>query len=274
MTRDLGFFDCEGSRCAYSLDRPEGAEPAVGLLIVGGGNELRSGAHGGMARLAGAIAARGFPVLRFDRRGVGDSEGVNRGFLSSEADLTAAARHFRALRPELRQIFGFGNCDAATALALFYRTAGLGALALANPWVIDEDADAPPSPSPRAIRQRYWRRLRDPALLGDLLGNRVDWRKLGCGLRKSVGSAPSGPLAGRLMGALGEAECPITVLLATGDRTAGAYIDAAQRAPLSRTVVERRHDSASHSFSSHHARDWLTEALVDMLTEAASFGGE
>ena len=60
------------------------------LLLVSGGNELRSGPWGSQAQLAAQIATAGFPVLRFDRRGVGDSEGQNTGFTGSADDIAAA----------------------------------------------------------------------------------------------------------------------------------------------------------------------------------------
>src|SRR3546814_5025865 len=83
----------------------------TGLLIVSGGNELRSGAHRGMAKLAARLARDGFPVFRFDRRGVGDSEGENGGFLSSGPDIAEAVAAFLRASPGLRRIVALGNCD-------------------------------------------------------------------------------------------------------------------------------------------------------------------
>ena len=48
-------FACEGAALAASLDEAAGG---TGLLIVSGGNEIRSGAHRGMAMLAARIAAQ------------------------------------------------------------------------------------------------------------------------------------------------------------------------------------------------------------------------
>jgi len=97
MRRQLSFA-CEGAALAASLDEAPGA---TGLLIVSGGNEIRSGAHRGMAMLAGRVAAAGFPVFRFDRRGIGDSEGVNGGYESSGHGLHRGARR--------RTVFGRGR---------------------------------------------------------------------------------------------------------------------------------------------------------------------
>lgn len=76
MTRRHLTFDCSGNRLAATLDD---APEASALLLVSGGNEVRAGAWNGQARFAARIAAQGFPVLRFDRSGVGDSEGENLG---------------------------------------------------------------------------------------------------------------------------------------------------------------------------------------------------
>ena len=63
-------------------------------------------------------------MFRYDRRGIGDSSGENRGFLSAQADLVAAAAAFRAASPHVTRLVGFGNCDAASTLALFGAAAG------------------------------------------------------------------------------------------------------------------------------------------------------
>ena len=101
------------------------------------------------------VAENGFPVFRYDRRGIGESDGENGGFLSSEADIAAATACFRTLCPNLEKIVAFGNCDAATALAMFGAKAGIQAMVLANPWVIEEQSlgsSEPTNPPPSAIR--------------------------------------------------------------------------------------------------------------------------
>ena len=91
-------FSCEGSQCVGTIDVATGT---TGLLIVSGGNETRAGAWNGQAQLATAIAAAGFPVFRFDRRGVGDSAGTNAGFTGSAPDISAALTAFRQDLPQL-----------------------------------------------------------------------------------------------------------------------------------------------------------------------------
>lgn len=209
--RRIVAFPCEADRLLGTLDAADGD---TGVLIVSGGNEVRAGAHRGMATLSQALAARGLPAFRFDRRGVGDSGGANRGWEGSGPDIAAAAAAFRAEQPQLTRIVGFGNCDAATALALFGRGAGADALVLANPWLGDDD----PLPPPAAIRARYRERLRDPAEWLRLLRGGVNLRRLVSGLRKAAAAQPEQPLAARVAAAL--EGVPLTLVLARGDRTA------------------------------------------------------
>ncbi len=233
-------FPCAGETLVGSLD--EGAA-TTGLLIVSGGNEIRSGAHRGMAMLAQRLAAGGTPVLRYDRRGIGDSTGENVGFDGAREDLVAAAAAFRAEAPLLRRIVAFGNCDAATALALFHRDAGIDSLVLANPWTIEQADDLPPA---AAIRARYVERLKDPATYWRVLKGGVDFGKLFKGLSKLSEKRLELPdsLAARLTGALQKASVPVDIVLAKGDATAIAFADACATGCPTHTL-----DSDSHSFA-------------------------
>jgi exosortase A-associated hydrolase 1 len=256
-------FACEGAALAATLDDAPGT---TGLLIVSGGNEIRSGAHRGMAILARRIAEAGYPVFRFDRRGIGDSEGENGGFESSAPDIAAAIATFRTAAPQVARIVAFGNCDAASAL-LLHQPLPLDALILANPWSY-EDADGdeeaePALPPAAAIRTRYLSRLKDPKSLLRLVKGEVDLRKLARGLsalgRRKPETAPDS-LAARLDKAMAELPCPATILLATGDRTAQAFAENCKPGAL---AVERL-DSASHSFAGADG-DWLATRILERL---------
>src|SRR5687767_14300174 len=120
--RRLLTFPCEGEQLAASLDSGDGA---TGLLLVTGGSQTRIGSHRMYERLAWSLAGEGISCLRFDRRGVGDSSGVDPDFAGSGPDIAAAAAAFRAAAPGIERMFGFGLCDGASALALFGGDAGL-----------------------------------------------------------------------------------------------------------------------------------------------------
>ena len=251
--RRLIAFPCEGETLVGTLDEAPGT---TGLLIVSGGNEPRMGAHRGMAMLAQRVAAAGWPVFRFDRRGIGDSSGENGGWASSAPDIAAAVATFRREAPHVDRLVGTGNCDAATALALF--GSDLDALVLANPWVVERTGDLPPS---AAIRARYAERLRSPAHWRRLLRGGVDMCKLFRGLRAIA--APSGeqPLARRVADALHGRQA--TVVLARGDATAIAYLDATKRLGIAAPVAWVETDS--HSFARTGDADTLIEIVQTSL---------
>ena len=256
-------FPCAGDTLFGTLDTPDtGAPGKTGLLIVSGGNEIRIGAHRGMALLAQRLAARGIPVFRFDRRGIGDSTGSNGGFLSSGPDIGCAAATFSA-EAGIERLVAFGNCDAATALALFGQTAGIDRLILANPWVVEPTDDLPPA---AAIRSRYAEKLKDPRELWRLVSGGVNIAKLAKGLTR-VAATPSEPgdLALRLAAALERWQDRATILLAAGDATAIAYRDAMARTGL--TLPTFTCETASHSFAREGDTAWLEERIVEALEQ-------
>lgn len=268
MRRTLS-FTVENAACAATLDEAGGKN---GLLIVSGGNEVRCGAHRGMARLAARVAEAGHPVLRFDRRGIGDSEGENQGFEQSGSDIAAAIALFRSECPQLARITAFGNCDAASALILHHRRGGPDALLLANPWTIDAaaesvDAESPALPAAAVIRARYAAKLKDPREWLRLLRGGVDLPKLWRGVRAAgVSNAPS-QLAWRLRHALERIDVPVTVLIAERDATAMAFM------VHWTTIIDTDRDnfrlesinSASHSFADEAARTWLETHILAAL---------
>ncbi len=262
-------FECGGDRLAGTLDDARGK---TGLLIVSGGNEIRSGAYAGQAAMAKHFAALGTPVFRYDRRGVGDSEGSNNGFESSADDIAAAVAAFRTEAPHINRVVAFGNCDAATALAFHHD--GIDALVIANPWVIESNTsvpDAPTPPSAAAIRVRYLTRLKNPRSLIDLFTGKINLKKLAGGLAKAAQKeAPSG-LAARLASSLTSSAAPTYILVAERDTTALAFIGA-YKTPLFDAVRARadvtlsKCDTASHSFADVTAKAWLYDHIGRALS--------
>ena len=262
--REVMAFRWDGETLVGTHDAAAGT---TGLLIVSGGNEIRIGAHRGMAMLAQRLAARGIPVFRFDRRGIGDSTGTNRGFLSSAPDIAAAAAAFRATS-SIERLVGFGNCDAATALALFGAQAGIDRLVLANPWVVEQTDDLPPA---AAIRARYGAKLRDPREWLRLLSGGVNVSKVIRGLGKLTRgrSTEAVLLADRFIAGATDHRLQTTILLAERDNTAIAFGDAwSGHRPAPPTTIDiRRCDTASHSFAGAAAEQWLEHQLVSLIAQ-------
>jgi len=270
-------FDCDGAACIGSIDEAVGS---TGLLIVSGGNEIRCGAHGGQSAMASALSLQGFPVFRFDRRGIGDSAGENTEFEGSSEDIAAALATFRKEAPKLKRIVAFGNCDAASALVLFHAALEIDGLILANPWVIDTqqdsgngtNEDAPSQPSAAAIRARYWARIKNPRSIIDLLTGKINLRKLAGGLSKASQKEAPSALAEVMAEALGQAEIPVKILIAQRDNAARAFIDAWRQnifadARAAENIDLAEIDSASHSFANQSAKSWLHREIQTILAQ-------
>ncbi|MFM7377178.1 MAG: hydrolase 1, exosortase A system-associated [Erythrobacter sp.] len=258
MSRIAGTFECEGLMLAGTLDKAPGT---TGLLIVSGGNEIRSGAFSGQADMAARIAAAGFPVFRFDRRGVGDSEGENRGFRHSAEDLAAALVAFRAQAPEVTRVIAFGNCDAASALMLA-GGAGTDGLVLSNPWTIEEGDTGDSTPPPEAVRARYLEKLKNPREIMRLATGRVNLAKLARGVIHALKPPPppstlAQEMAPGLAGFTGE----VRILLATADRTAQVFEAAWDKCD----PRIRRCEGGTHAYVDPEHRDWLEAELLEAL---------
>ena len=271
MKRQHFTFDCEGETLAAALDP---ASASAGLLIVTGGNELRCGPYGSQAELADKISTAGFPVLRFDRRGVGDSSGENLEFTASEPDIAAALTAFRAHLPRLKRIVAFGNCDAASALMLM-GGAGCDALVLANPWTFESEpepepvaaapepeAEAQPQMTPGAIRAHYLRRLTNPRALLRLLSGKVKVGQLAGSLIDAVKPAPPpSTLAQDMAAGLAQFSGAVTILIAENDRTGQVFLSHWNKADQRL----RQCPKAGHSFVEPQARIWLQGQLLAAL---------
>ncbi|WP_423602558.1 hydrolase 1, exosortase A system-associated [Sphingomonas sp. MS122] len=262
--RRLISFQCAGETLAATLDEAPGT---TGLLIVSGGNEIRIGAHRGMAELAANVAAAGHPVFRYDRRGIGDSTGENNGFESTAEDIREAAAAFRREAPQLARLVAFGNCDAASALILFQAEIGIDALVLTNPWTIEAADDLPPA---AAIRSRYVEKLKNPRELLRLFTGGVNIRKLVSGLVKASAKSSQAPagLPARLAAALDATRMPVTILLAQRDNTALAFADHWKSDPFAparaRCALDTC-DTDSHSFARPADKAWLTQRVLAAL---------
>lgn len=251
VMRRLLTIDCFGARLGATID---GGGGRPGLLFVTGGTQARIGSHRLFERLAAALAREGYPCLRFDRRGTGDSEGEDPGFRGSAPDIEAAAAAFRREVPGVKRVIGLGLCDGATALALHGAASDLQGLILINPWLVEAEANAPP---PAAVRSHYRGRLADTQAWKRLLTGGVSIGKLLRGLKASA-SVKSSSLAAEVAASLRDGSVPTAVILAEGDATAIAAAAELKRPCFNGLPLDVKSVSSdSHTF----ARPGDAEAL-------------
>lgn len=271
-------FDCGGQHLIGILHHAA-STPRLGILIVTGGPQYRIGSHRQFLLLARAFAAAGFPTLRFDYRGTGDSEGPFRGFEHIEADIEAAIDALFDRTRGVERVVLWGLCDAASAILLYAaRDPRIAGLLLVNPWVREPDGEA------RAfVKHYYGRRLLDAAFWRKLLAGDVAVGAALRGLAASITgwlrstSASRGaqeaatlPLSARMAQGLSGFQGPVGLILSGRDLTAREFEDAAAGASWrSQLAAPRitRHDlpAADHTFSRRVWREDVTRWTLSWL---------
>lgn len=267
-------FACEGEPLLGVLSVPEQPGP-VAVLVVVGGPQYRIGAHRQFVLLARRLAGAGFPVLRFDHRGVGDSTAPHPGFDAIGRDIQAAIQALYERMPTLGGVMLWGLCDAASAILVYHNTQRdprVKGLVLANPWV-----RSPQTLARAHVKHYYIDRLMQGSF----------WRKL---FRGELAPGAGRGLLSNLRTALGRSDTPNTnsfqrqmaqawqqfpgavlLVLSEQDYTAKEFLDAVNTQPLWRGALKRRGLSrvdipaADHTFSSAAARGQLEQATLSWL---------
>lgn len=130
-------FYCGGARLHGIVHRPATAS-SRGVLLLAGRPALRSGRHRLFVLLSRVWAEAGTPVMRFDYRGSGDSEGEMPTLAETCEDIFAAIDAFQSNVPGLQEVVLWGLCGGAADAILYApgdeRVTGL---VLANPWLYD-----------------------------------------------------------------------------------------------------------------------------------------
>ena len=116
-TEEPALFACEGDTLLGVLARPE-LPAQTGVVVIVGGPQYRAGSHRQFVLLSRALGAAGYPVLRFDYRGMGDSTGAQRDFEAVSADIAAAIGALQQRVPAVRQVALWGLCDGASIAKL------------------------------------------------------------------------------------------------------------------------------------------------------------
>ena len=277
-------FECEGFPLIGMLS--SAIVPASrGVLIVVGGPQYRVGSHRQFTLLARHLAEHGVPALRFDYRGMGDSDGEVRTFERVDADICCAIDRFFDCMPGLKDVVIWGLCDAASA-ALFYahQDARVSGLVLVNPWIRTQQGVA------RAhLRHYYVRRLFQASLWQKVARGEFNVREAVAALRKfafdATGRGSSSgtveessdrevSLPDRMEDGLRRFQGRILLILSGNDLTAQEFKDVVARSRRWRRLLGgrrvTRHElpEANHTFSRSDWRDQVarwTEAWVRSL---------
>lgn len=163
-------FPVAGERLLGVVARPDGSRDCAVLLVVGG-PQYRVGSHRQFLLLSRRLAAEGYPVMRFDYRGMGDSGAAVRSFDAVGEDIGAAIDAFLEACPGVRRIVLWGLCDGASAALLHVqasRDPRIAGLVLLNPWVRSEASLAQTH-----IKHYYGQRLLQRAFWVKLLSGKM-----------------------------------------------------------------------------------------------------
>ena len=267
-------FPCAGEQLVGVIASPEKARN-TGVLIIVGGPQYRAGSHRQFLLLARVLAANGYPAMRFDYRGMGDSTGEQRNFESVNEDIGAAVDAFMAASPGLEHIVLWGLCDAASAALLYWdatRDQRIGGLTLLNPWVRSEATLARAHIKhyyvQRLLQAEFWRKLLGGQLgvgraIGGLLNNLRQARQAS----SDTGSQTQRSFQQRMLHGLEAFPGATLVILSGDDYTAKEFIENTKAVPgwqaalSGRSIVVREVADADHTFSSGEWR-----AAVEALT--------
>ena len=286
-------FDCQDERLVGVMASPAEQPATTGVLIVVGGSQYRAGSHRQFTLLARDLAEVGIASLRFDYRGMGDSEGDQRPFDQVDADIAAAIDALMDQVPGLRSVIIWGLCDAASAALIYaHRDPRISGLILLNPWVHTEAAAARVR-----LTHYYWRRLMQPSLWLKLVSGRfgvlASLRDLFDSVRATAipvdaetapptvatadrMAAVAPEFIGRMLRGLRGFQGEILLILSGNDLTAQEFQSLIERdrhwkAACSRQGLQRRIiEQANHTFSSETLRSAVAALTVAFIHK----GGE
>jgi exosortase A-associated hydrolase 1 len=225
--------------------------------------------------LADELAANAIPAMRFDYRGMGDSEGAARTFEQVDDDVKAAIQQFFDSVPTLKELVIWGLCDGATAAAYYcINDPRICALILLNPWVRTDAGIARTT-----LRHYYIKRLLDPAFWRKLASGRFSLGQSARSLHqlstaawsKSDPAPDTGSTPERMLGALQRFHGRILIILSGDDLTASEFLDlqrgsrawsALLAAP---TVQQLTLAGANHTFSRRIWRDEVASICTRWL---------
>jgi uncharacterized protein len=271
-------FRCGGDTLVGVLHRPASAT-SLGMVLVVGGPQYRVGSHRQFVLLARSLASSGVAVLRFDCRGMGDSDGEFQGFERIEPDIAAAVDAIVGELPSLRHVALWGLCDATLGIcAHARRDPRIAGVALVNPWVRSEGGYARTQ-----LKHYYLSRLGQRDFRRKLFSGEFNSIKSASALLANIAQAIAptswhggeNKLARTMADDLGEFAGRVLLILSGRDLTAKEFDEAIrgakswQRLCAEPRVTRRDLLDADHTCSRAVWRDQVAAWTRDWLKEIA-----
>ncbi|MFZ6751081.1 hydrolase 1, exosortase A system-associated [Undibacterium sp. Ren11W] len=273
-------FNCQNARLTGILSKPQQAT-THGVLFVVGGPQYRIGSHRQFTLLARQLAENGIPVFRFDYRGMGDSEGMQRNFTQIDDDIRAALDCFFQQELQLQKVVLWGLCDAASAsLHYSHQDPRVSGLVLVNPWVRTEQGMAK-----AYLKHYYLQRLLNLSLWKKVVSGRfnpfVALGSLGQQVAKLVFNrenakicSQNGPetdinLPERMLRDLRQFKGKVLCILCTNDLTAQEFSDLSSSSPEWKELMSAERitylelEGANHTFSQRNWREQIGAWTID-----------
>jgi pimeloyl-ACP methyl ester carboxylesterase len=175
---EVGYFAARGNELAYSCAIPDSEPERTGIVFVHAADGNRLGPHRMFVELADSFNRLGYPTLRFDLSGCGDSSGsVSREDITPEVvDVVEAVRFFEA-KANLESVILFGISRGALVC---YSSMVRYSLSLSGMILLSM-----PVSSGRAALKSFWARLKeyickakDPRRLWKLLTGKADYAQI------------------------------------------------------------------------------------------------
>jgi len=249
-------FDCAGEQLIGVLHGADTTADTAVVVIVGG-PQYRAGSHRQFVQLGRALAAAGYPTLRFDYRGMGDSTGEARDFEHVSDDIASAIDALMQRMPQVRQVVLWGLCDGASAALLYcgeHTDPRIAGLCLVNPWVRSEATLARTH-----VKHYYAQRLLQPEFWKKLLRGQVGTQAVR-GLARNAILARQAPATSRayperMASAWRGFAGALHLVLSENDYTAKEFLQYVTHSPAWHGALEqvrvRRTDvpGADHTFS-------------------------
>ena len=281
-------FCCAGEQLVGVACVPEQAG-SIGVIVVVGGPQYRVGSHRQFLLLSRALASAGYPVLRFDYRGMGDSSGELQNFQNVDDDIAAAIDAFVAQYPEVTRVVLWGLCDAASASLLYLdarRDSRVAGLCLLNPWVRSDTSLAKTHMKhyygQRLFQRNFWKKflmgkIEVVKVISGLISN---WRMT----RRAVGAKAQATekevFQNRMARALTDFKGSAIFILSGNDYTAKEFDQYVADHSMWHGVLDKPSwnrvtlPQADHTFSSAAWRADVARCTLDWLTHVGAVDGE